>query len=164
MIHRGVASSPAVAGPIFLNWYCNCGFVGIIFITDPGLQLNLGCNFINLLFEVICVLFLGHITIVDSETTQGSDLGQNFFLNVDSLGAPRAERARLLLLEMNEEVKGEAVTRDVDTLISQEPAFFMKFSVVIATQLPEVTLLPLSRLLWSQKVPLVVARSYGFIG
>ena len=107
---------------------------------------------------------VGRITIIDSNTVVGRDLGQNFFLDQDSLGQSRAERVKELLLEMNEEVTGESVTTEVSLLVREQPEFFQHFSVVVATQLPEAVSLPLSRVLWSRRVPLVLVRSYGFIG
>ena len=107
---------------------------------------------------------IGKITVVDSNKISGKDLGQNFFVDNESLGEFRANRVKDLLLEMNEGVTGEAVTTEVSLLINEQPEFFKQFTVVIATQLPDSSTLPLSRILWSQKVPLILLRSYGFIG
>ena len=107
---------------------------------------------------------VGRITVVDSNKVVGRDLGQNFFLDQESLGQSRAERVKELLLEMNEQVAGESVSTEVSLLTREQPEFFKQFSVVIATQLPEAVSLPLSRLLWSHRVPLVLVRSYGLIG
>ena len=107
---------------------------------------------------------VGRVTIVDSSKVVGRDLGQNFFLDQDSLGHSRAERVRDLLLEMNEQVTGDSVTTEVGQLVREQPEFFQQFSVVIATQLPDAVSLPLSRLLWGYRVPLVLVRSYGFVG
>ncbi|KAI6651617.1 NEDD8-activating enzyme E1 regulatory subunit isoform X1 [Oopsacas minuta] len=107
---------------------------------------------------------VGKITVVDSNKVMGRDLGNNFFLDQDSLGLSRADRVKELLLEINEEVTGESVATDINTLINENPEFFKQFSVVIATQVSEGISLPLSRLLWSQRVPLILVKSYGFIG
>eukprot|EP00800_Vazella_pourtalesii_P004964 TRINITY_DN1572_c0_g4_i2.p1 TRINITY_DN1572_c0_g4~~TRINITY_DN1572_c0_g4_i2.p1 ORF type:complete len:318 (+),score=83.18 TRINITY_DN1572_c0_g4_i2:43-996(+) len=107
---------------------------------------------------------IGRITVVDSSKVTERDLGNNFFLDQDSIGQSRAVRVKDLLLEMNEEVSGESVTREVTELIKEQPEFFQQFSVVVATQVCEDTALSLSRLLWSQRVPLLLVKSYGFIG
>ena len=106
---------------------------------------------------------IGKITVVDSNKVTGRDLGNNFFLDQESLGLSRAERVKDLLLEINEEVSGESVTREVSELIKEQPEFFQQFSVVIATQICDDVALPLSRLLWSQRVPLLLVKSYGLI-
>lgn len=81
-----------------------------------------------------------------------------------------------LLLEMNEDVKGEYRTEDPRALIQQlaghsgpEAAaaalsFFRSFNLVIATQFSEEELLPLADALFSAGVPLMLARSYGLLG
>jgi amyloid beta precursor protein binding protein 1 len=45
-----------------------------------------------------------------------------------------------------------------------EPDYFTGFTLVIATGLPEATLLALAELLHSRGVPLIVPRSYGLLG
>lgn len=41
----------------------------------------------------------------------GSDIGNNFFLEPTSLGKPRAEEVAKYLLELNSDVKGEAIVQ-----------------------------------------------------
>ncbi|CAN0489076.1 unnamed protein product, partial [Discosporangium mesarthrocarpum] len=49
-------------------------------------------------------------------------------------------------------------------LAPADPAFFSKFSLVIASQLPEGALEKLSKICWESSTPLIFARSYGYLG
>ncbi|EDO44524.1 predicted protein [Nematostella vectensis] len=107
---------------------------------------------------------IGLFTIVDGEKVTGEDVGNNFFLNKEHIGRSRAECATELLLELNSDVSGEFIEESPEELLTHKQDFFKPFSVVIATQLSEEILLKLAHVLWSDKVPLLVCRSYGFIG
>ncbi|CAH1390420.1 unnamed protein product [Nezara viridula] len=107
---------------------------------------------------------IGGFTIVDGEKVTEEDLGINFFLDIDSIGKQRALVATQLLLELNTDVKGDYVDESIEQLLKNNPNFFSNFSVVIATSLNERALLPLSELLWDLGIPLIVAKSIGFIG
>jgi tRNA A37 threonylcarbamoyladenosine dehydratase len=48
----------------------------------------------------------GQFTVIDDKKVEVSDLGVNFFLDEDSLGKSRAERASAFLGELNPDVKG----------------------------------------------------------
>ncbi|XP_065912451.1 NEDD8-activating enzyme E1 regulatory subunit-like [Dysidea avara] len=107
---------------------------------------------------------IGGFTIVDSKKVTSADLGNNFFFDKSSVGKSRATSATALLLELNSEVKGCSVEKDVMQLINDDPDFFKSFATVVATEMSESTLLELSKLLWRHSIPLLVARSYGFLG
>ncbi|GFS05946.1 NEDD8-activating enzyme E1 regulatory subunit [Elysia marginata] len=107
---------------------------------------------------------IGSFTILDGNKVEGEDVGNNFFLTVDSIGKSRAQVATELLSELNEDVSGDFLEENVDDLLQKNPAFFTSFTTVIATQLPERTLLDLGRVLWTANIPLLVCRCYGFIG
>lgn len=107
---------------------------------------------------------IGGFTIVDGKKITIEDVGTNFFLDVDSVGKPRALIATQLLLELNPDVKGDYVDESIEELLKNNPSFFANFSVVIATSLTERASLPLSELLWDLGVPLLIGRSYGFLG
>lgn len=49
---------------------------------------------------------VGQFTVIDDKLVEEADLGANFFLDEESLGKPRAERAAALLGELNPDVKG----------------------------------------------------------
>lgn len=107
---------------------------------------------------------VGAFTIIDGNEVTAEDVGNNFFLDCASIGKSRAQAATRLLLELNPDVQGDFVEETPENLLEQNPGYFSSFSVVIATALPEKTLLALSSRLWDAGVPLVVCRSYGFIG
>uniref|UniRef100_A0A147BSN8 NEDD8-activating enzyme E1 regulatory subunit n=1 Tax=Ixodes ricinus TaxID=34613 RepID=A0A147BSN8_IXORI len=107
---------------------------------------------------------IGAFTIVDGNQVTAEDVGNNFFLDKDSIGKPRAQTATKLLLELNPDVQGDFVDETPEHLLEHNPRFFSKFSVVVATGLKEKTLLDLSTKLWDAGVPLLVCRSYGMIG
>jgi len=108
---------------------------------------------------------LGRFTIVDGATVGSTDLGNNFFVTEDSVGAPRAEVVCDLLVEMNpDDCVGTARVADPATLVATEPAFIADFSLVIATMMAPATLAALGKMCWERGIPLVVVRSHGFLG
>ena len=72
--------------------------------------------------------------------------------------------AARLLLELNPEVRGDCVDERPEKILSDRPDFFKAFSLVIATNVNEKTLIKLSELLWEANIPLMLVRSYGFVG
>lgn len=107
---------------------------------------------------------VGAFTILDGKIVTGDDVGNNFFLEKDSIGKSRAKVATELLVELNSDVRGEFVDESLECILQAEPNFFSKFTVVIATNLEEATLLKLAGKLWDQKVPLLFCRAYGMVG
>lgn len=49
-------------------------------------------------------------------------------------------------------------------LLETRPDFFKDFSVVIAAQLTESTVLALAHVLWEANIPLIVVKAYGMLG
>ncbi|KAJ7311967.1 hypothetical protein JRQ81_006291 [Phrynocephalus forsythii] len=107
---------------------------------------------------------VGSFTIIDGNQVTGEDVGNSFFLQRSSIGQNRAQCATELLLELNNDVSGNFVEENPDKLLDNDPSFFCRFNVVIATQLPESTLLRLAEVLWNYNIPLLVCRTYGLIG
>lgn len=107
---------------------------------------------------------IGAFTIVDGNKITEEDVGTNFFLDTESVGKSRAQIATQLLLELNPDVRGDYVDESPQQLFENNPHFFNNFSVIVTTALPERILIPLSLHLWNTGVPLIAARSYGFIG
>ncbi|XP_018015689.1 NEDD8-activating enzyme E1 regulatory subunit [Hyalella azteca] len=107
---------------------------------------------------------IGKVTVLDDALVTQCDLDNNLFVSKDSLGKPRGEQLLQCLLEMNPDVRGSLVEQSTEGILSTQPNFFDGFSVVVAVNMHEKTLLELSECLWRAKVPLVVVRSYGFIG
>ena len=56
------------------------------------------------------------------------------------------------------------VLQTVERLLENAPEFFARFTVVVATQLHEASMLALAAHLLSIRVPLLVVRSYGLVG
>lgn len=108
---------------------------------------------------------LGRFTVLDGNMICAEDLGNNFFVRPADLGRPRAEAVTELLLEMNpEDCVGTAVVADPSTVITNDPAFFTGFTLVIATQLPPAPLAALAATCWAARVPLLALRSVGYLG
>ncbi|KAK3871146.1 hypothetical protein Pcinc_023708 [Petrolisthes cinctipes] len=107
---------------------------------------------------------LGSVTIIDDTKVTPQDVGNNFFVESESVGSARGEVTLRLLLELNPEVRGTFVEQPLTEILDNQPDFFTPFSCVVATCLPECTLLTLSKVLWEAKIPLVVVRTYGMIG
>ncbi|XP_077982561.1 NEDD8-activating enzyme E1 regulatory subunit-like [Glandiceps talaboti] len=107
---------------------------------------------------------IGSFTIIDGHRISGQDVGNNFFLHKDNLGQSRAKVATDLLCELNTDVRGDSVEETVEQLLESNPLIFKAFDIVVVTELPERTLLDLANTLWEAHVPLLVCRSYGFIG
>ena len=107
---------------------------------------------------------VGSFSILDNQCVSEADLGNNFFLSADAIGSSRGACAKSLLQELNSDVRCSAIEEDFDSIMTTDTDFFKQFAVVIATELPEARLLKLGGVLWESKVPLLIARSYGFLG
>ncbi|RIA87299.1 NEDD8-activating enzyme E1 regulatory subunit-like protein [Glomus cerebriforme] len=107
---------------------------------------------------------IGSFTVVDNKIVEGSDVGNTFFLVSDSIGMNRAQAVTEFLQELNEDVKGFHFSEDPIALIENQPEYFLQFSIVITTNLPEKSLLKLADILWNAKIPLVIVCTVGFIG
>nr|XP_023646651.1 NEDD8-activating enzyme E1 regulatory subunit isoform X2 [Paramormyrops kingsleyae] len=107
---------------------------------------------------------IGAFTIVDGHKASGEDVGNNFFLSIDSIGKSRAQAATELLQELNSDVSGNFVEETPDKLLDNDPEFFHRFSLVIGVQLEESTCLRLGAVLWNAGVPFLACRTYGLVG
>ncbi|PKK76763.1 NEDD8-activating enzyme E1 regulatory subunit-like protein [Rhizophagus irregularis] len=107
---------------------------------------------------------IGSFTVVDGKIVEGSDVGNTFFLVSDSIGTNRVQAVTEFLQELNEDAKGFHFSEDPVALIENQPEYFLQFSIVITTDLPEKPLLKLADTLWNAKIPLVIVRTIGFIG
>ncbi|MCO5596227.1 hypothetical protein L7F22_050287 [Adiantum nelumboides] len=109
---------------------------------------------------------MGKFTLIDSRSIDEADLGNNFFIPSTAKGKGRAEEVLQNLLELNPEVKGEA--------IKKEPALWVQdvnldaFTMVIAVNQPYSVLLPLASKAWQAKggvgIPLMTVAGAGLIG
>uniref|UniRef100_A0A8C5MKM5 NEDD8-activating enzyme E1 regulatory subunit n=1 Tax=Leptobrachium leishanense TaxID=445787 RepID=A0A8C5MKM5_9ANUR len=107
---------------------------------------------------------IGSFTIVDGNIVSGEDVGNNFFLHRGNIGMNRAQAATELLRELNDDVTGHFVPEKPEHYLEHDLSFFCKFTLVIATQLSESMLLRLAETLWESGIPLLVCRTYGFVG
>ncbi|CAH2059795.1 unnamed protein product [Thlaspi arvense] len=131
---------------------------------------------------------IGSITIVDGSKVEIGDLGNNFMVfssvyweltlpelwwivvyvekKVDekSVGQSKAKCVCAFLQELNDAVKTNFVEENPDALITTNPSFFSQFTLVIATQLVEDSMVKLDRICREANVKLVCARSYGLTG
>uniref|UniRef100_A0A8C5WYL5 NEDD8-activating enzyme E1 regulatory subunit n=1 Tax=Laticauda laticaudata TaxID=8630 RepID=A0A8C5WYL5_LATLA len=115
---------------------------------------------------------IGSFTIIDGNPVTGEDVGNslNLLMAVTEITyllifkQNRAQCATELLQELNNDVCGNFVEENPDKLLDNDPSFFCRFNVVIATQLPESTLLRLADVLWNYNIPLLICRTYGLIG
>ncbi|XP_037598176.1 NEDD8-activating enzyme E1 regulatory subunit [Cebus imitator] len=80
---------------------------------------------------------VGSFTIIDGNQVSGEDAGNNFFLQRSSIGKNRAQAAMEFLQELNSDVSGSFVEESPENLLDNDPSFFCRFTVVVATQLPE---------------------------
>ena len=64
---------------------------------------------------------LGAFTIVDERKVGGEDVGNNFFLDHESVGENRGVVATRLLVEMNHEVRGDAVEDSPEDILRNKP-------------------------------------------
>ncbi|XP_029464060.1 NEDD8-activating enzyme E1 regulatory subunit isoform X2 [Rhinatrema bivittatum] len=107
---------------------------------------------------------IGSFTIVDGNPVNGEDVGNNFFLQRSSIGKNRGQSVMELLLELNLDVSGNFVEESPEQLLDNDPSFFCRFNLVVASQLTESTLLRLAEILWDSSIPFLVCRTYGLIG
>lgn len=109
---------------------------------------------------------VGHFTIIDHAITTAADKNNNFFVEIHTIGQPRAEVVKEMLLEMNSEVKGDSVVQDVRTLLSGDLSYFNQFSLILVCDptLPIRSLLPLAAHLWTANIPLVLLQTKGLLG
>ncbi|KAG5047576.1 NEDD8-activating enzyme E1 regulatory subunit AXR1-like [Glycine soja] len=107
---------------------------------------------------------VGSITVVDGSKVEVGDLGNNFLVDEASLGKSKAKCVCSFLQELNDAVKAKFVEESPETLIETNPSFFSQFTLVVATQLVENSMIKLDRICREANVMLIFARSYGLTG
>ncbi|EEB19276.1 NEDD8-activating enzyme E1 regulatory subunit, putative [Pediculus humanus corporis] len=107
---------------------------------------------------------IGSFTIVDGKKVTDDDIESNFFLLADSCGKSRAEVTNQLLVELNPDVHGDYIDEDIEQVLENNPEFLNNFSIIVATELKEKTLMELSSKLWELDIPFLNCKSYGFLG
>ncbi|KFM26093.1 NEDD8-activating enzyme E1 regulatory subunit [Auxenochlorella protothecoides] len=117
--------------------------------------------------EALKNLVLGGIrsfTVVDGERVGPQDLGNNFMIDQDALGRPRAEVVTASLKELNEAVGGSYVVDEPAQLISSNPSFFHEYDLVIGAQLRCSDAAALDAVCRERGIPLILGRAYGLVG
>lgn len=107
---------------------------------------------------------IGSITVIDGSKVEVGDLGNNFMLDETIVGESKAKCVCAFLQELNESVKAKFVEEYPEALIETNPSFFSQFTLVVATQLVEDSMLKLDRICREANVMLIFARSYGLTG
>ncbi|KAK6356117.1 hypothetical protein TWF718_000492 [Orbilia javanica] len=106
---------------------------------------------------------IGRFTIIDDAAVTDEDLGTNFFLDDDSIGLPRAQKACELLCELNPEVQGNFINDTIQNVLKSNPEKLKDFTTVIATgDIPTATLLSLDSILYPLGIPLFIVKCVGF--
>lgn len=107
---------------------------------------------------------IGSITVVDGSKVEVGDLGNNFLVDESSVGQSKAKCVCAFLQELNDAVKAKFIEEYPKTLIETNPSFFSQFTLVVATQLVEDSMVKLDRICREANVMLIFARSYGLTG
>ncbi|XP_009609546.3 NEDD8-activating enzyme E1 regulatory subunit AXR1-like isoform X1 [Nicotiana tabacum] len=107
---------------------------------------------------------VGSITVVDGSKVEVGDLGNNFMVDEASVGQSKAKCVCAFLQELNDAVKAKFIEEHPEELIETNPSFFSQFTLVIATQLVEDSMVKLDRICREANIILLFARSYGLMG
>ncbi|KAL3635433.1 NEDD8-activating enzyme E1 regulatory subunit axr1 [Castilleja foliolosa] len=107
---------------------------------------------------------VGSVTIVDGSKVELGDLGNNFMVDESSVGQSKAKTVCAFLEELNDAVKAKFIEEFPEKLIDSSPSFFSQFTLVIATQLVEHSMVKLDKICRDANVMLIFARSYGLTG
>ncbi|XP_059661074.1 NEDD8-activating enzyme E1 regulatory subunit AXR1-like [Cornus florida] len=107
---------------------------------------------------------IGSITVIDGSKVEEGDLGNNFMVDESSVGQSKAKCVCAFLQELNDAVKAKFIEEHPTALIETNPSFFSQFTLVVATQLVEDSMVKLDRICREANVMLIFARSYGLTG
>ncbi|ERN17375.1 NEDD8-activating enzyme E1 regulatory subunit AXR1 isoform X2 [Amborella trichopoda] len=107
---------------------------------------------------------IGSITVIDGSKVEEGDMGNNFMVDLQSIAQSKAKCVCAFLQELNDSVRAKFVEESPEALIDTNPAFFQQFTLVIATQLLENSILKLDKICRQYNIMLIVARSYGLTG
>ncbi|XP_068335248.1 NEDD8-activating enzyme E1 regulatory subunit AXR1-like [Pyrus communis] len=107
---------------------------------------------------------VGSITVIDGSKVEPGDLGNNFMVDESSVGKSKAKCVCQFLQELNDAVKAKFIEEYPEVLIETNPSFFSQFTLVVATQLGESSMVKLDRICREANVILIFARSYGLTG
>ncbi|KAI5478648.1 amyloid beta precursor protein binding protein 1 [Pseudohyphozyma bogoriensis] len=105
---------------------------------------------------------IGQFTILDSAMVTPADVGHNFFLTPDSIGKPRALEVTKYLQELNSDVKGNAIVKDLAQVLSETPDLLTQYTLIIAVEVPPAEMRRVGEIAWESGIPLIKVRSCGF--
>ncbi|KAI5565578.1 hypothetical protein BDE02_14G131500 [Populus trichocarpa] len=107
---------------------------------------------------------VGSITVIDGSKVELGDLGNNFMVDESCVGQSKAKCVCTFLQELNDAVKAKFIEEYPEALIGSNPSFFSQFTLVVATQLAEDSMIKLDKICREANVLLIFARSYGLTG
>ncbi|KAF9669526.1 hypothetical protein SADUNF_Sadunf14G0116700 [Salix dunnii] len=107
----------------------------------------------------ICLLNCGP---TGSETLKNLVLGGVGSITV--IDGSKAKCVCTFLQELNDAVKAKFIEEYPEALIGSNPSFFSQFTLVVATQLAEDSMIKLDKICREANVLLIFARSYGLTG
>ncbi|KAJ6680451.1 NEDD8-ACTIVATING ENZYME E1 REGULATORY SUBUNIT [Salix purpurea] len=107
---------------------------------------------------------VGSITVIDGSKVEPGDLGNNFMVDESCVGQSKAKCVCTFLQELNDAVKAKFIEEYPEALIGSNPSFFSQFTIVVATQLAEDSMIKLDKICREANVLLIFARSYGLTG
>eukprot|EP01029_Cantina_marsupialis_P026533 TRINITY_DN71610_c0_g1_i5.p1 TRINITY_DN71610_c0_g1~~TRINITY_DN71610_c0_g1_i5.p1 ORF type:complete len:431 (+),score=78.62 TRINITY_DN71610_c0_g1_i5:2054-3346(+) len=106
----------------------------------------------------------GSFTIFDAATVHVSDCECNFFVSRSTLGKPRGEVVRDLLVEMNPDVTGNFENISTESLIFENIDMLKTFSFIIICNGTKSELLKLDEFSRMHNIPLIIANCNGLLG
>lgn len=105
---------------------------------------------------------IGEFTIIDDAIVTSTDLSGNFFLHNSDIRSSLASALCRNLCELNSDVRGNAVTKNLSELL-QDREFWYQFDVVVITGFVPLNVATLlGNLLWPQNIPLLKIWTSGF--
>uniref|UniRef100_A0A915M875 THIF-type NAD/FAD binding fold domain-containing protein n=1 Tax=Meloidogyne javanica TaxID=6303 RepID=A0A915M875_MELJA len=107
---------------------------------------------------------VGYFHIIDNSIVKTSDLGQNFFLDVDSVGKLRGECLVKLLTELNPSVHGQHSPVPFGEFSKHEMFMLLNFSLVIGTNMLATEAIKLDKFLFENNIPFLFVKSVGMLG
>ncbi|KAF2639047.1 hypothetical protein P280DRAFT_403849 [Massarina eburnea CBS 473.64] len=118
--------------------------------------------FANEIAKNLVLAGIGSITLADHETVIEEDLGAQFFVSEADVGKNRAEAAAPQVQKLNPRVKVNVITTDVTS--EQAQSFYKAFDVIIATDLPFLSLTALNAGARIANRPFYVGGTQGLYG
>lgn len=120
--------------------------------------------------EIVKNLVLGglnSIELLDDSVITPQDYGAQFFLpkeTDDNLGQLKLPHIIDSIQELNNRVELTINTNNLEDLIKDQPTFFQKFDLIVATELIKPQIINLNNLTRSFNIPLYITGSHGMFG